>query len=76
MMKVIATSYRVRRRMRQNLTGVQVLERLTRSLGLTVIASKIDQEDVPGWVAIQRGSLGFTDWKSRIFDVNGDLLKG
>lgn len=76
MIKLITTSYRVRRWTRQDFTGYQVLERVTCVLGLPVRVSKIDREDVPGWVAIQRGALGFTDWKSRLFREYAHLLSG
>jgi hypothetical protein len=76
MMKVITTSYRIRRWTRQDFTGLQALERVTRIFGLTVRISKIDCEDVPGFVAIQRGALGFTDWESRLFREYAHLLGG
>ncbi len=71
---MITTAYRVRRWTRQDFTGYQVLERVTRILGIAVWVSEVDREDVPSWAAIQSGALGFTDWKSRLFDQYADLL--
>ncbi|MDD5325894.1 MAG: hypothetical protein PHR71_11415 [Polaromonas sp.] len=71
---MITRTYRIRRWTRQDFTGLQVLEQVTRVFGFAIKVSEIDREEVPGWAAIQRGALGYTDWKSRLFYEYSHLL--
>lgn len=71
---MITTTYCVRRWTRQDFSGVQQLERVTRVFGMTVWVAVIDSEPVPSWAAIQLGALGYTEWKSRLFTQYADLL--
>lgn len=73
-MSIITATHRVRRWTRQDFTGFQVLERTTRVLGVPVWRSEIDREDVPSWAYIQRACLGYTEWKSRLFNEYTHLL--
>ncbi|MBG9993424.1 MULTISPECIES: hypothetical protein [Gammaproteobacteria] len=73
-MKIIATTHRVRRWTRSDCTGFQVLERVTRVLGMPIWCREIDREDVPSWAFIQRACLGETDWESRLFKDYAHLL--
>lgn len=74
-MMLLATTHRVRRWTRQDFTGIQRLERVTKVLGITVLVRVLDAEDVPSWATIQRACLGYTDWESRIFAQHADLLQ-
>ena len=72
---IVNNTHRIRRWTRRDFTGYQRLERVTKVLGLTVWIRVMDAEDVPSWVAIQRGALGYTDWESRLFAQHKNLLQ-
>lgn len=75
-MRLITTTYRIRRWTRADLTGFQRLQRVTRLLGIPVWIKTIDEEDVPSWAFIQKACLGYSDWKSRLFRQHADKLEG
>ena len=66
-MPLVTIEMRVRRYSnRHDFTGFQVLQRVTKILGVTVCVREIDREEVPSWAAIQSACLGSTEWKSRL----------
>lgn len=73
-MKFATTNHRVLRWTRDDFSGYQVLQRVTRIFGVTVWIAEIDREDVPSWASIQRATLGSTDWESRLLSQYAALL--
>lgn len=67
---MITSALRVRRwRCGNKFESVQVLERVTFWRGITIWVAEVDREVVPTWASIQRGALGYTDWRSKFADI-------
>lgn len=68
-MKLIDTKMEVRRYRNPHEWGsIQKLERATYVFGKCVYRKVLDEEEVPSWAEIQKGSLGYTDWVSKFSD--------
>lgn len=74
-MAILTQTYHITRyASRKDFSGYQVLTRITRVLGIPIWVREIDREDVPSWATIQRMCLGYSEWRSRLFEQHGHLL--
>lgn len=51
--------------------GIQKLVKVYMVCGLPCRTVELDREDVPHYHYVQRGTLGFSEWKSRLIKEQG-----